>query len=150
MMSQRTPLPPTILVIALVLMVALHLLAPGPRLLRLPVGLLGLLPLAAGIGLNLAADALLKRRRTTVKPFEESAALVTSGVYGWSRHPMYLGFVLLVLGVALLLGSLTPFALVLGLPVVLEALYMRTEERMLAARFGDAWTAYRSRVRRWL
>lgn len=149
-MSQRPPMPPSVLAVGLVLMVALHLLAPGPRVLRLPVSLLGLVPLSGGLALNLAADTQLKRRRTTVKPFAESAALVTQGVYGLSRHPMYLGFVLLVLGVALLLGSLTPFAVVLALPLVLEALYVRTEETMLAARFGDAWAAYRARVRRWL
>lgn len=149
-MSRRTPLPPTVLAAALVLMVVLHLAAPGPRLLRMPVSLLGLVPLVAGVGLNLAADALLKTHATTVKPFEASAALVTHGVYGLSRHPMYLGFVLLALGVALLLGSLTPFAVVVALPFVLESLYVRSEETMLATRFGGAWITYRARVRKWL
>lgn len=146
----RAPLPPAVLALSLLLMPALHLLAPGPRLLRFPVSLLGLLPLGAGVVINLAADGLLKRHGTTVKPFQESAALVTSGVYRLSRHPMYLGFVLLVLGVALLLGSLGPFAVPIVLPFVLEVLYVRAEEAMLAARFGEEWAAYRARVRRWL
>lgn len=149
-MSRSAPLPPAILAAGLVLMAALHVVVPGPQLLHLPASLVGLPPLSAGIGLNVAADALLKRHRATVKPFDESAALVTSGVYRLSRHPMYLGFVLLVLGVALLLGSLGPFIVVVALPFVLEALYVRAEEAMLAVRFGEEWAAYRARVQQWI
>jgi protein-S-isoprenylcysteine O-methyltransferase Ste14 len=149
-MSHRAPLPPTVLAAGLVLMPVLHLAVPVRQVLRLPATVLGLLPLVAGISINLAADALLKRHMTTVKPFEESAALVTSGVYGLSRHPMYAGFVLIVLGVALLLGSLSPFAVVVVLFFVLETLYVRTEEAMLAAHFGEEWAAYRAQVRRWI
>ena len=149
-MARRAPLPPVVLALGLILMTALHVLAPGPRLSASPLRWLGLLPLCAGIALNLAADSLIKRHGTTVRPFEESAALVTGGVYRLSRNPMYLGFVLLVLGVAVLLGSLGPFVVVVAMPFVLKALYVRTEEAMLAERFGAEWAAYRARVRRWI
>jgi len=149
-MSHRAPLPPVVLAVGLALMPALHFVVPVRQVLRFPGTLLGLLPLVAGIALNLAADSLIKRHGTTVRPFEESAALVTGGVYRLSRNPMYLGFVLLVLGVAVLLGSLGPFVVVVAMPFVLEALYVRTEETMLAERFGAEWAAYRARVRRWI
>ncbi len=85
-----------------------------------------------------------------MKPFEESSALVTSGAYRISRHPMYLGIVLIVLGIALLLGSLLSFVIVAALAGLLDRRFIAVEERMLAARFGEAWQAYKRRARRWV
>ena len=70
-------------------------------------------PFTAGIVLNIVADRAFKQRKTTVKPFQESASLVTSGVYRLSRHPMYLGFVLILLSMAIFAGSLTPMLVTL-------------------------------------
>ena len=149
-MKARRPLPPTVLLFAIIVLVAVHVLAPRLHVVPFPVNLLGLLPLAAGAWLNLAADRLLKRHQTTVKPFQDSAALVTTAVYSHTRHPMYLGFVLILLGIAVLLGSAWPFLVVAVFPALMELLYIRVEERMLRERFGEAWAAYRARVRRWL
>jgi protein-S-isoprenylcysteine O-methyltransferase Ste14 len=146
----KRPLPPSFLFVALLLMPVVHFLLPVRQLISLPASLLGVLPLVVGIVLNFAADAQLKRHRTTVKPFEESAALVTTGVYAGTRHPMYLGFVLILLGVAVLFGSVGPFVIVAVFPFVMEATFIRVEERMLTARFGEQWLAYRAKVRRWI
>lgn len=93
--KKRGVLPPVYLFLSLVAIVALHVLLPGKQVIRFPWNLLGGLPFLAGVLLNLVADTAFKKHQTTVKPFEESSALVTSGVYSISRHPMYLGFVLL-------------------------------------------------------
>ena len=63
-----------------------------------------MVPLALGIALNLAADNSFKRYKTTVKPVENSTVLITAGVFRLSRHPMYLGFVLILVGITLLMG----------------------------------------------
>jgi protein-S-isoprenylcysteine O-methyltransferase Ste14 len=131
-------------------MLAAHLIAPLARLLSFPLTLVGLLPIVAGIALNISADRALKAFGTTVRPFEPSSALVTTGVFGLSRNPMYLGMVLLLLGVALLLGTLTPFVIVAVFAALLDVRFIRAEERMLAETFGEDWRAYRNRVRRWL
>ena len=144
------PLPPVILLLAIILLAVMHFLLPGLRLLAYPANLVGLLPLAVGIYLNLAADRLLKCHHTTVKPFQESTALLTTGVYGHTRNPMYLGFVFLLLGIALLLGSAVPFVIVALFPVLIDRMYIRVEETMLRDRFGDEWVAYRASVRKWL
>lgn len=70
------------------------------------------IPAALGAALNLIADSAFRTAKTTVKPFQESAALITDGVYRISRHPMYLGLVLILRGLDILLGSLTPFLIV--------------------------------------
>jgi protein-S-isoprenylcysteine O-methyltransferase Ste14 len=149
-MPAKKPLPPTYLFLALVLMLLLRFVLPLGYVIRFPWSLIGVIPLVIGIYLNLAADSLLKKHSTTVKPFEQSSALVTTGVYSRTRHPMYSGFFLILLGLALLMGSLSPFVVVVLFPLLMEALFIRTEERMLAEHFGDVWLTYKARVRRWL
>jgi protein-S-isoprenylcysteine O-methyltransferase Ste14 len=149
-MKRKPVLTPTYLYVALLAMVALNFLFPVRRIIPFPWDLLGLIPLALGAVLNLSADNAFRRAKTTVKPFEESAALVTDGVYRISRHPMYLGFVLILLGVAILLGSLTPFLIVPIFAIVIDRRFIVVEERMLAEKFGQAWLDYKARVRRWV
>ena len=79
-------LPPTYLLASIVAMVALRFLLPGWRIVAFPWPLLGLVPAAGGLALSVVADQAFKKHRTTVKPFEESTALVTSGAYAISRH----------------------------------------------------------------
>ena len=146
----RALLPPAWLFAAILLMAALHLLLPLSVVVPFPWNLAGLAPLAAGIILNLLADAALKREHTTVKPFEESTALVTTGVYGISRHPMYVGMLLILLGLAIFAGSLAPFAIVVIFAILMERLFIRREEQMLARQFGNAWDDYKGDVNKWL
>jgi len=131
-------------------MVLLHFLLPVAKILALPWRLLGIIPLALGVGINLIADKAFKGRNTTVKPLEKSTALITTGVFRLSRHPMYLGFFLVLLGIAALMGSLTPFGVVLVFAVFIDAVFMTHEERDLEATFGERWLAYKARVRRWI
>jgi protein-S-isoprenylcysteine O-methyltransferase Ste14 len=143
-------LPPVYLLLAMAMMALLHLVLPLRQVVTLPWRLLGVLPLVLGLALNVTADARLKQYDTTVKPFERPASLVTTGVYRMTRNPMYLGFVLILLGVALLLGSLSAFFIIPPFAVVMEVVFIRREERMMDAAFGREWLAYRARVRRWI
>lgn len=146
----RRVLPPTYVLVALLCMVALHLAWPVDRLLSYPLTLIGLVPILLGMALNVAADRAFKRHETTVEPFRTSTALVMSFPYSMSRNPMYLGIALIVGGVVLLLGTLSPLVPAVALMVTLHLRFVRTEERMLAETFGTVWTRYVSRVRRWL
>jgi protein-S-isoprenylcysteine O-methyltransferase Ste14 len=146
----KRPLPPTLLLAALAAMVTLHLLLPAGEVLAFPWTLAGTVPLAAGVSLALLADQALKRHGTTVKPCEESSALVTDGVFWVSRNPMYMGFTLLLLGFAVLLGSAAPLVVVPAFAAVMDIVFIQVEERMLHQRFGAAWVKYASRVRRWI
>ena len=149
-MRTRQILPTTYLLIALVLILVLHFTFPAIKLIPLPWNLLGLILLITGIALNLIADGAFHRAGTTVKPFQESCALLTDGVYRLSRNPMYLGFVLTLIGVAILLGSLTPWIIVPIFIVLMEVVFIQIEERMLAVKFGPDWQAYKKKVRRWI
>jgi protein-S-isoprenylcysteine O-methyltransferase Ste14 len=146
----KKPLPLTYLLVALVLMVCLHFVLPLKTIVPFPFNLLGVIPCAFGIALNLAADRAFTRKGTTVKPYQVSTALVTTGVFGLSRHPMYLGFTFVLLGLAIFMGVLSPFAVVVVFPPLMEVVFIRVEEGMLDERFGAEWRAYKARVHRWL
>jgi protein-S-isoprenylcysteine O-methyltransferase Ste14 len=143
-------LPPTYLFGAIVLMIALHFLLPIMPFFGFPWNLLGVIPLIVGLLLAIVADRVFQQRETTVKPFETSTALVTDGVFHISRHPMYLGFTVMLLGLAWLLGSISPFVIAVAFAVLMDVVFIRVEERMMAETFGEAWNTYKRSVRRWL
>jgi protein-S-isoprenylcysteine O-methyltransferase Ste14 len=143
-------LPPAYLMIALVLMVSLNFLFPVRRLIPYPWLLSGIVPLSLGVALNLLADRSFKRHNTTVKPFRRSSALITDSVFRLSRHPMYLGMVLILVGIAVLLGSLTPWIVVPAFAVLFDVVFIRIEESMMEETFGKAYREYKDEVRRWI
>jgi protein-S-isoprenylcysteine O-methyltransferase Ste14 len=148
--AKRKVLPPTYLLVSIVTMIALRLLFPGPTVIALPWALLGLLPAVMKLSLSIVADRAFKKSGTTVKPFEESTALVTSGAYGLSRHPMYLGFTMLLLGLAVCLGALAPFLVVPVFAILMDINFIRAEEQMMETTFSQAWHDYKQKVRRWI
>ncbi len=105
----------------------------------------GLLTAAAGV-------AAFHRARTTVNPTtpEASSTVVASGIYGWSRNPMYLGFLLVLLGWGAYLGNVIALLLVAAFVAYMTRYQIKPEERALQAKFGIAYTEYMQRVRRWL
>jgi protein-S-isoprenylcysteine O-methyltransferase Ste14 len=143
-------MPPVYFFAAVVLTIAMHLVVPLAVPIPLAWRFIGLLPIAAGVLLNIAADQQFKRHGTTVKPFQRSSALVTNGVFRLSRNPMYLGMVFIVAGIALLEGSISPWIVVAALAFVLDRVFIVPEEKMLKETFPDAFDKYSQRVRRWL
>ena len=143
-------IPPVYLFLAIAVMIFLHFLLPGTKVLGLPWNLLGVLPLALGIAINLVADKSFKRHETTVKPLEDSTSLITTGVFRLTRHPMYLGFVLILLGIAVLMGSFTPYVVVLVFAIFMDTVFIKYEEKKLEETFGEVWSEYKQKVRRWV
>ena len=84
------------------------------------------------------------------EPFEPSSTLIQKGPFGFSRNPMYLGMVLLLMGLVICLGSLTPWAIVPVFVVVVSHRFIVAEEHKLRAKFGEDYDRYASCVRRWL
>ena len=82
--------------------------------------------------------------------YEMPTALVTDGLFHHSRNPMYLGFVLVLLGVGLMFGSLTPILVIPVFTAILQLVFIRTEEKMMAEVFGPAWLDYSCKTRRWI
>ena len=106
----------------------------------------------AGAGLIIDARVMLGRARTTWQPGTpgRTAALVTGGVYRFSRNPMYLGMLLILVGWAAALMS--PVALGISVLFVpyMDRFQIGPEERVLSALLGQSYRDYLSGVRRWL
>jgi protein-S-isoprenylcysteine O-methyltransferase Ste14 len=129
------------------------------HLLPLPVAVLNADPvrrtvagLLVSVGLLLfAMGAYSFSRAATPLPTNQRArVLVTSGIYGWTRNPIYLGFFLMYGGIVVALRS--PWMLIIALPLAITIRYgvVGREEAYLERRFGGAYRDYQARVRRWL
>lgn len=112
--------------------------------------------LPAGIGLALAGSSLvvltartLVQHRTAVNPRAATTVLVQTGLFRFSRNPMYIGFGLLYMGCALILEAWIAACLLLPLLVLTDQGIIAREERYLEAKFGAPYIAYKSRVNRW-
>jgi protein-S-isoprenylcysteine O-methyltransferase Ste14 len=143
-------MPPTFLFVAIMLMVALHFLWPVRRLPNTPAKLLGLIPMLVGLVMNVWASNVFNRVGTAIEPFRQSDQLVTNGLYRFTRNPMYLGFVLVLVGVAVMLGSLTPLLVIPPFIALTTIRFIHPEESALEERFGTAYLEYKRRVRRWV
>ena len=146
-------LPPLILVAALGLAVLLGYVVPLgllPPALAMPATVAGGALIVLGGALGVSGILAFRAAGTHVEPFKPALALVESGPYRFTRNPMYLGLMLGHVAVSLIasldwgLVTLIPLALTLHFGVVLR------EERYLAAKFGQPYTDYLARTRRWL
>lgn len=125
-----------------------------------PIGLAPAIdwPLQAGVALLLivgggatirAAAAELEWNATPVCVDEQARALVTTGPYRWSRHPMIAGATAVLAGVAFALGSALALGVVAAYAGWVDVRTLRREDAALHARFGVAWRAFAARTRRW-
>lgn len=105
-----------------------------------------------GLAVSLSGVATFKHARTTVDPRRpaEATTLITSGIYRYSRNPMYLGVMLVLIGWALFLGNLLSALLIVGFVLYINRYQILPEERLLQEKFGGDFTAYKGRVRRWI
>ena len=97
-----------------------------------------------------AASGAFVRHRTTLIPNRPAAALVTSGIYRFTRNPMYVSLVLLYLAVTLVLDSWWPIVFLPLVLIAVDRLIIRREERYLAHAFPEEYAGYRAQVRRWV
>lgn len=146
-------IPPAVVLLAAMMVMRLTaLLAPGldfdfPR--RIAVA--GIMALA-GVGVVVAGIVALRARKTTINPITPSDTrfLVVSGIYRWTRNPMYLGLCMVLTSWGLVLGNFAALVWVLAMAAYLQRFQIQPEERALARMFGRDYEAYLRKVRRWL
>ncbi len=124
-MHQRTPLPPTVLRLSLLAMLALE------------------------VWISLQADRDFRRTGVSIRPGQRPPQLLTRGVFPYSRDPMYLGDAGLLAGVALLLGGLSSLLIWASFVVILPRRFILPEEARLAEVFAPQWQASCRCTPRW-
>jgi len=142
-------LPPHYFLLSLVLMILLGLIDRS-SLLRDPWPLTGLLPIAVGIWLAVQGSRQFARAETNIIPFTESTALVTEGVFAFSRNPMYSGMVLALSGTAVLLNGWLAWLVLIPFIFILYRNFIRNEEQLMEQTFGENYLNYKASVRRWV
>lgn len=141
--------PPHYLMLAIIAMIVLNQL-PAEPLLRRPLTWVGVLLLIFGILCTVQAALAFRKARTNLVPFTESTALVTHGLFAYTRNPMYLGMLILLAGIAVLLNERWPWLVLPAFAAVIQFRFIHFEEQLMEQTFGDEYLAYKSRVRRWL
>jgi protein-S-isoprenylcysteine O-methyltransferase Ste14 len=149
-MTRGRALPPRYFWLSALAMVCLHYAHPLERIIGYPYNLLGLLPVLVGLYVNTWCSSHFKRIGTAVKPFEQSTTLVVEGPFRYSRHPMYVGMVVALLGLLVILGSITPLIVIPGFVWLVNRRFLLPEERALEERFGEEYLRYKENVRRWI
>jgi protein-S-isoprenylcysteine O-methyltransferase Ste14 len=111
---------------------------------------IGLVLTFIGFLFGVGAFIEFRKARTTLDPHGSVKSLVVSGVYGFTRNPIYLGFLLMVVGLPLNSGFYWGIVMAPLYAVTMERLVIEREEAYLEKKFKEKYTEYRSRVRRWL
>jgi len=146
----RRILPPVYFFIAVGAMFALHFLIPLISLPDFPWHYIGLFLMLIGGGIAISSIVKFILEKTPIKPFEKSTQLVTGGFYKYSRNPMYLGLVLLLIGLNICLGTISPIFPIIIFVWILQTQFIRLEEKMLEETFGKEYLNYKNKIRRWI
>ena len=144
--------PPLVFLGALLLGVAVNLWlwpAPDAGYRTLSIGA-GVVIMAAGIALVVAARVLFFRTKQSPIPWKPTPEMIFSGPYRFTRNPMYVGITLLLIGIGLAFNNLWISALALPALMIIHVIAVVPEEAYLSEKFGDSYRAYLTRVRRYL
>ncbi len=142
--------PPVVALMFIVLAYFLGRFVPLPLAVPAILQYIGLALTFAGFLLGIGAFAEFRKARTTVDPHGSAKQLVTSGIYRFTRNPIYLGFLLMVIGLPLNSGLYWGIVLAPFYVFMMNRLIIQHEEAYLERKFGKTYTGYISRVRRWL
>lgn len=145
----RIPPPVVTLVFGLLIYCSADLL---PSLIFELQNALALLFAIAGLGVMTVAVVSFIQLKTTVNPLQpkSATALVTGGVFRFSRNPMYLGMLLLIISVSIYTGAVASVILLPSFVVYIRVFQILPEEQAMRELFPDAYQAYCKQVRRWI
>lgn len=140
---------PQVYFMTLLLLTILGAFLP-PRLIQYPYNYLGLILVLAGAALNIVTDNLFKKNKTDVKTHKTPGSFITSGPFRFTRNPMYLGILLILIGSSI--ASKNPISLIFSLMffLVMEKRFIPVEEKNMQKTFGENYSRYKRRVRRWI
>lgn len=151
MFKLKIPPPVYALVIA-GLMWVLNQYLPIAHWIAVPWNTIGLILIVTALSFDVWSLFLFFRSHTTPNPMkpENASTIVSTGLYKFSRNPMYVGLLTVLLGYAIWLGSVTPFLLLPLFVFLITTQQIMPEEEILEKKFGAEYLDYKARVRRWL
>ena len=142
--------PPILLLIHLLAAFLLNWLLPLPFAISKVVIWLGYILVLVGLGFAFNAFNRFRQANTTLDPHGSVSAVVISGPYSFTRNPIYLGFTCFLIGFLFIFKSYWGLILSPIFILLMNVLVIQHEEAYLEKKFGETYTSYKSRVRRWL
>ncbi len=146
----KKQMPPFYFFSFIVLEIILSLLLPIYKLSITPYNYLGLVIVIFGLWLNLSSKRTVLNNKTTIIPFQKSTVLVINGAFCYTRNPMYLGMLLVLVGEAIVLRSASTFLFPILFIPLMSIKYIIPEEKILENTFKDKYLEYKQKVRRWI
>lgn len=142
--------PPDYIIILIILEIILNYVLPIKKIIDYPYNFSGVLLIIIGIIPNLWVFSHFRRLNTPIRSYEFPKKLVNFGLFKISRNPLYLGMFLILLGEAILLGSIINFLIPIIFIILTDRLVIPEKERNLEKAFGKEYLKYKKQVRRWI
>jgi protein-S-isoprenylcysteine O-methyltransferase Ste14 len=147
---KRRITPDGLFISLVVLSLLFHKTIPLGRVLPSPWNLSGIILILIGIIMTTISNLTLLKNKTSIQPYETPQLLITTGLFKLSRNPIYLGMVIVLVGVVMILGSLSPIISPIIFVIIMNNLIIPTEENNLEMVFGDKYLDYKTKTRRWI
>ena len=146
---EKGPMPPVIILIAILFQIALHKLLPIMIIFE-KMDWIGIVMGFLGFFISTGSILLFRINKTTMIPFQDSSFLITNGIYKYTRNPMYLGMLFVQFGIAIYFGSISPFIIPFLFIPIMNSRIIQHEEVMLEKQFGESYIIFKNSVRRWI
>jgi protein-S-isoprenylcysteine O-methyltransferase Ste14 len=141
-------IPPVLAVDAVLLIVAFYFFLPSYNMVPFPFNLGGLAIGFTGFIIMGKTRDLFRKYKTTLA-IAEPSSIITEGVFSWTRNPMYLGFFLLLFGIAICFRNLFSILVAFGYLAIIHFVFVPKEEKLMTRQFGAQYLEYKGKVRRY-
>lgn len=143
-------IPPVWMMLAILGVAAIGIFDVGPVMIDRPYSFIGLAISAIGFLTVYACFSQFRKHRTAIHPGHDSSALITTGLYRFTRNPIYVAMTVIILGAVIVSGRAAALSMPIVFLVIIDRLFIRMEEQRLIETFGDEYRAYKARCRRWV
>ncbi|MCD2424770.1 isoprenylcysteine carboxylmethyltransferase family protein [Niabella pedocola] len=141
--------PPVYFLLSLIAMLLLNAYWPIAYWLHAPWKYLGILMLITGFALSAGSALLFRKSGTHLRPGARATFIVVKGPFRYTRNPMYAGLLIMLMGTAILLGTVSPLLILPLFFIILHTQFVLKEEKWMEQWFGDAYLKYKNSTPRW-
>jgi len=141
-------IPPTYFYLCVVLNIIFYFIFNEYNLIKFPINLIGILLLVPGFNMVANSYYIFKKYNTPEK-YLPAKCLVKDGLYKYSRNPMYLGGIIILIGIAILISNIIAFFLPFLFFLIMNFMFIPFEEEKMHFEIGDEYIEYKKKVRRW-
>jgi protein-S-isoprenylcysteine O-methyltransferase Ste14 len=142
--------PPRIAIALLVVTMGLWYFSPPKTLFFIPYELVGSIFIIAGFAGLILAWLQFKRSDAAICPTAKTSRIIKNGLYHYSRNPMYLGMLLILLGASFMMGTISSMIAPIVFFLIIDKVFVPYEEEKLLLSFSDVYNEYMATTRRWL